>query len=193
MSKTTKTVLIVLGVLLLCCCVVGVGGYIFLSQGLVPLVEGMIVDDPAEIMTVADEIADYQLPSGYEEEFVMNILGIKTLFITNPSQGGMIMMMQFNESLFGSSVEMQGQFQESFMQQYDSNGIDFVYTGERTVEINGQDVDVLVYEGSDSQGYDHVQWVTTINTENGTVMVMIMGVAYTWDDAEMENFLKSIQ
>ena len=193
MNKTTRTILIVLGVIFMCCCIVVAGGYLFFGQIVRMVSSGdMFVEDPAEISQVADDIADYDLPSGYEEEFVMNFLGIRSLFITNQSQGGMIMMVQFNESFFGGLENAQEQFQDSFMQQYNTQDITFNFVEERTVEINGEMTSVQVFQGSDSEGFDYIQWVTVFDGDNGTVMVMIMGSESTWNDAEMESFLNSI-
>ncbi|MEN8241998.1 MAG: hypothetical protein ABFS17_08765 [Chloroflexota bacterium] len=191
-SKTTKTILIILGVLMLCCCVVVGGGYWALTSGFEYFADSMIVDDPAQIQEAADELADYQLPVGYQEEFVMDILGFKALFITHSSKNSVIMLMQFNESLFGDVDQARQQFQDTFLQQFQGESIQFTPVGQEQVVIRGQETTLFIYEGSDSAGTDYEQWVSVFNGKNGTVMLMVYGAVGSLDQAELFSFLDSI-
>jgi hypothetical protein len=191
-SKTTRIILIVLGVLVLCCCCVLGGGYLLTRYGLGYIADSVVVQDQSQINRISDELADYDLPPGYEEEFVMNILGIQALIITNQSDGAMITMMQFNSNLYGNSEATRQQFRETFMQQYQNNDIQFSPVDQRQIDIRGEEATVWVYEGFDSQGNDFRQWVTVFEGQNGTIFLMIVGRESTWNDAEMEAFVQSI-
>jgi len=191
-SKTSKTILIILGVLMLCCCVVVGGGYWAITNGFEYFADSIIVDDPAEIQHVADQLADYQLPAGYHEEFVMDLFGIKALFITHSSTNSVIMMMQFNENLFGDVEQAREQFQDTFLQQFQGEAITFTPTGQQQVIIRGQETTLLIYEGSDSDGNQYEQWVTVFDGKNGTVMLMIYGAEGSLNQTELISFLDSI-
>lgn len=191
-SKTTKTILIILGVLILCCCVIVGGGYWAVTSGFEYIAGSMIVDDPAQIREAADELADYQLPADFREEFVMNILGFKALFITSSRSNSVIMLMQFNENLFGDLESARQQFQDTFIQQFQSEAVNFTPMGQQPVTIRGQETTLFVYEGSDSTGKQYDQWVTVFEGKNGTVMLMIYGDKGTLDQAELISFLDSI-
>jgi hypothetical protein len=191
-SKTTRTILIILGVLVLCCCIVLGGGYLLTRYGFEYLGNTMIVQDPAQISQVSDKLADYDLPPGYEEEFVMDILGIQALFSFNGNNGSMITMMQINTSLYGDSESTRQQFQDSFLQQFQTDNIQFTAVDQRPIEIRGDQTTLYEYEGSDSQGNQFRQWTTVFEGKNGTVMLMIVGSKNTWDDAEMEAFIQSM-
>ena len=194
MSNTTKSILIVLGVIVVCCCIVSVGGFVAITSGLANIFGGDFLNsDPAQIAQVTAELPDYELPAGYQEEYVMDVLGLfQGVFISNQSKGAMIMMMQINDSFMGGVEEYQDQFQESFIQQYQVDTISLRQVDERTVEIRGQQTTLQIFEGSDDEGYDYIQWVTSFESENGTVMLVILGSAAAWNDAEMEDFLSSI-
>jgi hypothetical protein len=192
-SKTTRTILIVLGVLVLCCCCVGGGFYLFTRYGFEYLADTMIVQDPAQINQVSDELADYDLPPGYEEEFVMNILGVQAVFITSTNDRSMITMMQFNSNLYGDSEATRQQFQDTFLQQFQTNEIQFTPVDQRQIEIRGEQTTLYEYNGSDTQGNQFRQWVTVFEGKNGSVFVMIVGSESTWNDAEMEAFIQSIE
>lgn len=191
-SKTTRTILIVLGVLVVCCCCVIGGGFLLTRYGFQYFADTMVVQDPAQINQVSDELADYDLPPGYEEEFVMNILGIQALFITNKFEGAMITMMQFNSNIYGDSEATRQQFQDSFLQQFQTNEIQFTPVDQRPIEISGDQTTLYEYEGSDTQGNQFRQWVTVFESKNGSIFLMIVGSKSTWNDAEMEAFIQSI-
>lgn len=191
-SKTTRIILIVLGVLVLCCCCVVGGGYLLTRYGFEYFADTMIVQDPAQIDQVSDELADYYLPNGYEEEFVMNILGVQAVFITSTNDRSMITMMQFNSNLYGDSEATRQQFQDSFLAQFQNDEIQFSPVDQRQVEIRGDETTLYEYEGFDKQGNDFRQWMTMFEGKNGTVMLMIVGSKSTWNDAEMEAFIQSI-
>ena len=194
-SKTSRTILIILGILMLCCCVVAGGGFLVVRNLMQGLSSGEImVNDPTQILQVSGEVAEYKLPSGFEEEYVMDFLNVvQGVFITNPTQGAMIMMIQLNDSIFSGLEDYQDQFMDSFLQQYQLESISFSPSGERIVEIRGQQSTVKVFEGSDADGYSYIQWVASFQGQNGTVMVVIIGNSVTWNDAEMESFLTSIE
>jgi hypothetical protein len=192
-SKTTRTILIVLGVLVVCCCCVIGGGFLLTRYGFQYFADSMIVQDPAQINQVSDQLADYDLPPGYEEEFVMNILGIQALFITNKFDGAMITMMQFNSNIYGDSEATRQQFQDTFLQQFQTNEINFTPVDQRQIEIRGEQTTLYEYEGTDSQGNQFRQWVSVFEGKNGSVFLMIVGSKSTWNDAEMEAFIQSIE
>jgi hypothetical protein len=195
MSKTTKTILIILGIIVLCCCVVGIGGYFYLQNFIANLdIEQYIATDPLQIEQAAKEIAEYSLPPGYEESYSMDFFGfVQGVFITNETKGILISMVQLNESLAGGMEGYEEQFQESFLEQYQMDDIDLNLVEQRTVVIRGEEQTVQVFEGADNEGYNYIQWVTSFDGNNGTVVVVILGNASHWNDAEVEGFLTSIQ
>jgi hypothetical protein len=195
MSKTTKTILIVLGIIVLCCCVVGIGGYFYIQNFITNLnFDEYIVTDPFQIEQAAKEIAEYNLPAGYEESYSMDFFGFfQGVFITNETKGILISMIQLNSSLASGMEGYEEQFQESFLEQYQMDDINLNLVEQRTVMIRGKEETVQVFEGSDNEGSNYTQWVTTFEGNNGTVVVVILGNANNWNDAEVESFLTSIQ
>jgi hypothetical protein len=194
MSKTTKTILIILGIIILCCCVVGAGGFIFLRNFAANLnIDNYLVTDPLQIEQAASEIARYDLPAGYEEAYSMDLFGfMQGVFITNENKGMLISMIQLNSSIASSMEGYEEQFQQSFLEQYQMENVDLQLVDQRTVTIRGEDTTVQVFEGSGTDGMDYIQWLTTFEGNNGTVIVVIFGNASHWNDAEVESFLNSI-
>lgn len=99
MSRNTRMILIVVGVVLaLCVCsCVGFGilspfvGGMFLSQSM--------ATDPAEVAAIGSSIVDYEVPPGYETEFGMSFLGFDLIGLTTGGEQPrmVIFLMQFPE------------------------------------------------------------------------------------------------
>lgn len=192
MSKTTKTILIVLGVIVLCCCLAGGGAMLAIRYGGEYIVDTFVIDDPAEIQQVADNLSDYSLPPGFDEAFGVNFILFQGVVAIDEYDGAMIMMFQFSESLYGGLEETRQQFQDSYMSQVQDNRITFTASEELPVVVNGQETTLYTYEGYDNDGYEWIQWMTVFDGKSGEVMLMIIGLEETWDNAEMEAFLQSI-
>jgi hypothetical protein len=58
--------------------------------------------------------------------------------------------------------------------------------------IRGEEVDVTTFEGTDERGFVLRQILTTFPGKDGTALLMIMGAAQTWDEAEIDQFIESI-
>ena len=62
----------------------------------------------------------------------------------------------------------------------------------RQMTIRGEEVDVTTFEGTDERGFVLRQIITTFPGKDGTALLMIMGAAQTWDEAEIDQFIESI-
>jgi hypothetical protein len=81
----------------------------------------------------------------------------------------------------------------SFEQQSGRRGLDMHVVEVRRMVIRGQEVDVLISEGTDESGFVLRQWMSVFPARSGTGMVMIQGLDEFWDEAVAEGFLKSIR
>lgn len=191
MDKNTKIALGLGAAVLFCLCAAGVAYLAF--RTVVEKAKEAIVTDPAQVSTVADKIATYDIPEGYEEQMAMDF-GLYRIVMLAPDLGNqpMIMLMSYNAA--GVDPEqMQQELQRSLEQQSGQPGISWTTVEERTVTIRGQEVSLIVREGRGDSGFAMRQMVTAFEGENGTVLVMIQGDAASWDDELIDEFLSSIQ
>lgn len=194
MDKTTKTIIgIAAGIIVLCVCA-AVGGFYLLKPRLAQIAEDLVIEDPAEVQAMAEEMAAYTLPPGYEENMGMNMFGVGQMaFFTASDNRPMISFFEINPTFAGSEEEMRAQMRQSFERQMNSRTSELTQTEERSITIAGEETTLSVYEGTDESGRAVRQWLTLFQGNNGPVLVMIMGSVDGWNEAELTAFLESIR
>lgn len=180
---------------LFCLCAVGVAVLVFMRIGQ-QFKEGMKTD-PEGASKAAHAIADYELPEGYEERIAMDFFAYTMVMMgpksaANPSStaGPMIMLAQFQVAT--NQQQMEEQMRRSFEQQSGRRGLKMEVVDVKKMTIRGQEVDVTTFEGKDDNGFVMRQVLATFPGKDGTALLMIMGLAQTWDEAEIDQFIESI-
>ncbi|MFZ5879359.1 MAG: hypothetical protein ACOY0R_08305 [Chloroflexota bacterium] len=190
-----KKLWIAFGVVAALCLCLGVGGFFALGQLGNKFMESVKTDE--EAAQVGAKIAQYSLPAGYEHLMAMSIMGFDYVIIApqgDATNGAIIMLAQFDEAYMQNSdpQSFQEQMQRSMEQQSGRRGMKMELVETRTMTIRGQQVEVLILEGTDENGTSMRQLITNFNTESGLGMVMIQGLTEEWDQAVVDQFLKSI-
>ncbi len=190
MSRNTKIVLIVTGiVVILCVCVVAGTVLAFRIAG--RTIQQSITSDPTQAAAKAQNIALYNIPYGYEQG-VMSLLGFDMVVLSADNQP-VIMLMQFPESANLDPEEMEKTMQQAIGQQFSQRGLTFSLVDKKQVLIKGQEVTLFISEGKDSDGNPFREATTSFKGNNGTVLLTVMGDARTWNQTAIEVFLKSIR
>ena len=161
-------------------------------------VENAIVENPAEAGVIADEIADFTLPSGYSANMAMGFAGIRMVVIGpenfDNSQGMFIMLMEYPSAFAGNPEDMKRQMEDSLAQQ---SGIRARNMSEAYIEevvINGEKVDLAVTEGTDENGNSLRQIIGVFESKSGSpAMLMMMGDPNSWDTEAYNSFIQSMQ
>jgi len=179
------------GAVLLCCCALLVAGLVFRQIG--RKVQEGVKTDPESASKAAHEIADYTLPRGYQEQVAMDILFYSFVMIGpegNTTVKPIIMLAQFQAGV--DQQQMEEQIRQSFEQQSGRRGLTMELREVKKVTIRGEETEVVIYEGTDQNGYAMRQLVTTFPGKDGTAMLMIMGTPTYWDQDEIDQFIESI-
>ena len=196
-GNKNKWIWIGLGAALLFCCCAVLAAYLVFKQAGQTLQEGMKTD-PESAAKAAHEIADYDLPPGYQEQMAMDIMFYSFVIIapdtnnTSPSASPLIMLAQFSQAGMDRK-QMEQQLRQSFEQQFGQRGADMQVVEVKTMVIRGEEVEVTIFEGTDANGYVLRQLVTSFPGKDGTAMLMIMGAASAWDDNVIDDFIESIR
>ncbi len=194
MSSNTKKVLIILGIVLVCCIVAGVAAF-FAVNTLTRKVAESVEMDPAQAAAAARQIADYDLPAGYGEIMTMDMFGYKYVIIgpAGGSTGGMqIMLMQVGSSSGLSQEEIAEQMRRALEQRSGQPGMQMKVVETKTMTIRGQETQVVISEAA-SQGFTIRQLFTTFPGKSGQAMLMIQGAGEEWDQEMVDQFLASIR
>lgn len=178
-----------------CLCAVGTAVLVFMRVGQ-QFQEG-INTDPQGAAEAAHEIADYELPEGYQEQFAMDLLaysmvmiGRDAIEIDSSVRAPLIMLSQFG--LATDPQQMEEQVRRSLEQQSGYGSLSMKVVEVRTMTIRGEEVDVTTLEGADDHGLVMRQLVATFPGKHGTAMLMIMGPTRYWDKEVIDRFVESI-
>jgi hypothetical protein len=195
MSRNTKTVLIVLGVVLVLCICSCVGFGIF-----APAIGGMfmsqsVATEPADVAAIGSNIVDYETPPGYEAVFGMSFFGFDLVGLGSEKENPqmLIFLMQFPEWANADQASMEAQLEQSVNQQLDNREMQLETVGEEEVSIRDQPVTLTIREGTDADGDSMRQMTGIFQGKSGPTILMIMGNMESWDQAAVDQFLASIR
>jgi hypothetical protein len=192
MSRNTKIILAIVGMLVvLCLCIGGgiiaVGGW-FATQG--------IAAQPADVSQTAAKIADFQPPAGFQPDYGSSILGMVMVAYTDGSRGRLFIV-QMPASAYGN---IQPEDTERQMRKiWQGRGftqaaeMDFQIVGRETGVVRGQPVVLTISEGRNAGGESYRQISTAFQGKSGIVWLMIGLPASEWDQAGIDAFLRSIR
>ena len=122
--------------------------------------------------------------------YTMVMMGPKSAANPSSTAGPMIMLAQFQVAT--NQQQMEEQMRRSFEQQSGRRGLKMEVVDVKKMTIRGQEVDVTTFEGKDDNGFVMRQVLATFPGKDGTALLMIMGLAQTWDEAEIDQFIESI-
>ena len=196
-KKNNKWIWIGLGgAALFCLCAVGVAVFLFARIG--QQVQQGMKTDPEAAAKAAHAIADYELPPGYQEQMAMDFFVYSMVMIGPDSTSSasstvrpLIMLAQF-QAVGADQQQMEEQIQRSFEQQGGRRGLTMKIVETKQMTIRGKEVEVIIYEGTDDNGFVMRQLITTFPGKDGTAMLMIMGSTQNWDQEEIDTFVESI-
>lgn len=194
-TNKNKWIWIGLGAAVLFCCgAVLVAGLVFWQAGK-KLQEGMKTD-PEAAAEAAHQIADYDLPEGYQEQVAMDIMFYSFVMIGPKAPSGSVngpvfMLAQFQAGV--NQEQMEEQLRQSLEQQAGNRGLNMSLVSVEEKTIRGEETQVATYEGSDENGFVMRQVITSFPGKEGTAMLMIMGPAELWDQDMVDAFIESIR
>jgi hypothetical protein len=193
-----KQILIVIGILvLLCCCVAGLGlaGMWYAGESFGRAIEG--ANDPEAVARIADSIAGYDLPAGYEQ-MAFDIFSMKYVIMVPLTDVNlpMIMLAQFPTSMVGDQEEMRREMERSMARQTGQGSTDMRPVEQKTYTIRGQQVEATIMEGeTDADGHSITmrQMIVIFEGRSGIAALMFSGPKDGWDQAMIDSFIASIR
>lgn len=201
MNKNTKLVARILaGLLVLCICTCS-GGWGALKIAGRMIQNAVIIDAPEEAALATRNMIDYELPAGYKEEGVINMGFVKMAFINDTTSDSeeetarpVFMIAAMPSDMPIDEEEIRLQIQLSVKKSARNHDYDLKLVDEQQTTIRGQEVSLLIYEGTDSTGTPMRQVVSGVfKGKTDMIMLLIIGVQSNWDQNEIDTFIKSIK
>jgi hypothetical protein len=197
MDKTTKTVLIIIGsIILICAC----GASLLFATGLwsytrfVNWADTSTSEDPQEVVRIGSEIADFDVPEGFGSPYGMHFGEITSVGYASQSRNTHILLTQFPE---GTSVNVEEMLK--LISQYSTDSNNHWYDAQTTlieekpVMVRGQETTLSISEGTSSEGGTYRSAVATFEGRGGPSILMIAGPVGEWDMEMVEQFIASMR
>ena len=192
MSRGVRIALVILAITLFMCCVAGLGLTLLGTR----LVGRAFITDPERVHSIGSQIADYEVPAGYEEMFAMNMMGVKVVALgsgASTSDLMMIMLMQFPGGIEISRQEMERQLEQALARQMGLASADMEVVGHEETTISGESITLTVREGTTDYGERLRQITGVFPGKSGPTILMIAGEVSAWDEQTVERFIASIK
>lgn len=197
MDKSTKTILAVIGsVLLVCGCLTAVifatGLWSFVS--VVNFVDQSVSESPQVAVRLGSEIADFEVPEGYGSPYSIHFGDVTMVAYKSQSEKSHIVLAQFPE---GTSINVEEILKTIEKGSGDPDSIwyntETTLVEQKSVTICGQETALNISESTTSDGVAFRTATAKFEGRGGPSLVMIAGPIDEWDDGMVEAFFESIQ
>jgi hypothetical protein len=186
-----KTVLIIVGIVAaLCCCVVVAGVIVFTQAG--KFISQTVSMDPTKTEDTARTITDYTLPNGYKAGFSMSLAGVAMAAFTSQDDTQTIMLFQAPAASGMTAQQMEEQMRQAQERQSGQN-YQLKAVGTQTAYIRGESTEFTIYEGENKSGIKVREIVGAFNGKGGTAILMVVGPVSSWNQDEVDSFIKSLR
>lgn len=197
MDKTTKTVLIVIGSILVVC---GCMAAAVFATGLwsfsrfVNFVEESVSESPQVAVKLGAEIADFEVPEGFGAPYSIHLGDVTLIGYQSPSERSHLVLAQFPQ---GTSINVDEMLRIIRDGSNDPNSIwhniDMELVEQKPVNIRGEECTLNISEGTSSDGVEFRMATAKFEGRGGPSLMMIAGPIDEWDNEMVEAFTESIQ
>jgi hypothetical protein len=196
MDKSTKTILIVIGSILLVCVCITAGIF---ATGLwsfgrfVSWADESVSESPEVAIRVGSEIADFEVPEGYGSPYSVHFGDVTLIGYQSHSEKSHLLLAQFPE---GTSINVNEMLRIIREGSNDPNSIWYNTETElieqRSVAIRGEECTLNISAGISSDGIEFRMATAKFEGRGGPSLVMIAGRLDEWDLEMVEKFISSI-
>jgi len=193
-EKMNGTMKVIVGILIGGTLVCLVGGA--LTLGLLRSAGKTAVDlfekDPAKVSAAASQIADFDLPDGYQEEYALDLAGI-TLVAYNPGDGRSHLTLAQGPK----GLEIDQNSIENMLSQADpsrkekTTGLTLIET--RPVSIRGQQTTLMIQEGTNHEGKTYRQLTVAFQGKSGPALLIFEEPISRWNSATVDSLIESMR
>ena len=197
MDKSTKTILIIIGSILLVCACVTVGIFatgLWSFNQFVNFVDRGVSESPQEAVRLGSEIADFEVPEGFGSPYSIHFEDVTIVAYKSENEQSHLLLAQFPE---GTSINVEEMLKEIEAGSGDPHSLwyntETTIIEQETVTIRGQECTLNISEGTSRDGVEFRMATAKFEGRGGPSLVMIAGPMDEWDAEMAEEFIASIQ
>lgn len=147
-------------------------------------------DDPQQTKDAGAEIADFELPAGYESELSTKMLGYTLVTYNGQSDADHLYLIQ-------SEKESDGEELEQMLTQLSPGSSDpntrMTVIENRPITLRGHETTLVISEGVNSEGESYRQLTVVFEGKGGPALMVFSEPIDNWDQATIDEFLASIR
>ncbi len=150
--------------------------------------------DPQLAAQAARNMMDYDLPPGYQELRVLNIQGqdAAVMIVHRERPSDAILVEGVLEGIIGND-SWRANYERGLSHEMGDRLLNMQETSTQKTTVRGQPTTLRLFEGTDETGRKVKQVVCGFAGKNGDLLLAIVGSQETWDQAMVDNFLRSIR
>ncbi len=197
MDKSTKTMLIVIGSILLGCGCITAGIFatgLWSFSRFVNFTERSVSESPQVAVRFGSEIADFEVPEGFASPYGIHFGDMTLVGYKSSSEKSLLLLAQFPKGTSLNVDEMLRMIEEG---SGDPNSIwyktETTVVEQKAVTIRGKECNLSISEGTSSDGVEFRMATAKFDGRGGPSLVMIAGPIDEWDIEMVENFISSIK
>lgn len=197
MDKATKTILIIVGSLLvICACAVAAifGTGVWSLGKIAQWADTNTTNDLSEVAKLSQEIAIFTLPEGFGSSYGMHVGQVTSVGFASQSKNTHLTLTQFPEGTSINTTELLRQISKYSLNPDNGwNNAQMKVIEEKPVTIRGQESILSISEGTSSDGTTYRSAITAFDSNKGVTMLIIAGPLEEWDSQIVDDFIASIQ
>ena len=159
--------------------------------GAMAFVLGPQLFDDARVNRVADTIAHFDLPAGYEPDYAVDILDYTIAAYKSTEGDAHLVWLQAPAGMIPSEQVMQGYVANNDQETMSWQSSTLVSNEQRIVR--GQPANLTISDRINGDGEPYRSLNMVFEGENGTVLLVVNQPLALWDDAMIDAFVTSIR
>ena len=157
------------------------------------VVSSSVTSKPEEVAAMAEGIAAFDLPAGFEADYGLRLPGGFTLVGYKSGQNTHLFLMQFAAGSKLSQEDMLKQMQTAAQaQNHQWFGIEMKTIEEKPVSVLGKQTKLTISEGKEGGGSTFQQAVAMFDSKGGPTLMVMAGPAGSFEISQAESFLASV-
>lgn len=149
----------------------------------------LVQNESITVTEVGRSIADYEIPTSYDEEYAIEVADFSLVAYRNTGQAGHIYLIQFPGTI---DIDPDALAQQLHQVADDNSWTELVAVHHIPCSIRGQAATLVISEGFSHNGFRYRSASAVFTGKSGQALVNISGPADTWDQAMVDTFVQSL-
>jgi len=181
---------IILAIVAAVLCLGACAAVLLIGRGMLSMATESVINDPQQAAEVGAEVAEFDLPEGFEPAGGVDLMGVKMAMYSSQTNQTMITLMRIPGSTDNMNTDsMVDQMTRQMGRQM--NDVRLIDQYETT--IRGKPAQVIIQEGTSSEGVLTRMMIAVFEGKSGIGMMMVMSPADAWDQEMADGIVESIR